>query len=161
LRAGSGRELTGSEVVYGGTTAEMPIRKPGIGRMDSDLVNRALEIIEGLDINDNYENPLGVASLRTIVYQMWKGAAQSSDYHQSILAILERAVLSIELLTAETAEAVREAIVDLSNSVLTASHVETLRSRFIDLDFSSLSLLSQLGDSTEDEVVNDGPEQSK
>lgn len=114
------------------------------GRLDKHLLHRATDIIDSFDSSDRMAYEINLESLRGIVMQLWESATSSTAYHQEILAMLESAVISVDLLSEGQLSALREAISDLESSPLTHVHVDIIRDRFIEEDFSPLALLSEM-----------------
>lgn len=124
------------------TTRSAVVGKPS--SLDGALLHRAREIIENLDLDDAYELTLQLAAFGGIVSDLWESAGRSTNHHQSILAILESALLSSDGLSECQASAFREAIIDLGSDYLSESNVEIIQSRFLEQNFSPLALLSEL-----------------
>jgi len=114
--------------------------------LDRSLLNRAKNIMDGFNHSDIMEVAVNLESLRGIVLQLWESAANASQLHQEILAILESAILSVECPTESQLAAFKEAVTDLGIDILTQAHVNVIRRRFIAEGFGPLALLSEVKD---------------
>lgn len=115
--------------------------------LDKSLLLRARDILESFDANDLVQSSVDLESLRGIVVQLWESAANSTQFHQQILAILESAILTIELPNQEQLSLFREAVIDLGHDVLTQAQVDIIQRQFISKGFSPLALLGDTEDS--------------
>ncbi len=110
-------------------------------RIDREQLENAIEIVEGIDLDVPDDADLAIASLVSIVGQMWSSATHASQEHQELLAILESALLSRtnETLTPGHVRVFREVLLDLRREELTAANVEVVQSQFLDEGFGPLS----------------------
>jgi hypothetical protein len=112
-------------------------------RVDQSLLLRAAELLEGIeDVNDE-DLTLTLEALRCVVFELWISVAEATQFHQSILAIVESFLLSREHLDGGQAAALRGAIKDLNLPLLGEQHVEVIRSQFIDQGHRPLAILSE------------------
>ncbi len=127
-------------------------RENGKGKVNTNLLQRAIEIVNGLDTDDAIAYVVDLEALRGIVLELWSTAATSSTYSQELLATLEGALLSVDLPTPDQVSAFREALRDLRSDVITEAHVDVIRRRFIAAGFSPLGLLTdaQIGNDDDD-----------
>jgi hypothetical protein len=135
-----------------GANAEVPQKvrtplaengKPVSGRLDRSLLERANAIIDSFNAEDVMDSTINMESLRGIVLQLWESAANATQFHQEILAMLESAILSVECLSKSQLSAWREAVIDLGNDILAQAHLDVIRRRFIAEGFTPLALLSE------------------
>lgn len=132
------------------TAAEFRVAewKSDVGKgLNKSLLVRAKEILESFDANNLVESSVDLESLRGIVLQLWESAINSSQFHQQILAILESAILTIELPNQEQLSLFREAVIDLGHDLLTQAQVDIIQRQFISRGFSPLALLGDTEDS--------------
>ena len=113
------------------------------GLIDKTLLDRAFELLDSLDPGDAYETPLHLNSLAGTLMALWESAADCSQLHQDILAILENAVTCMRaddtlVLTESRLRVLREALNDLRQPQLAGAHVEVARSQFIREGFPPL-----------------------
>ena len=119
----------------------------GVSRsLDKTLLKRAQQILECFDCDEELDAAVNMEAMRGIVLELWRSAEASSAAHQDILAILENAILSIDIPTPEQLSVLREAVSDLGNDTLTEANVEVIRKQFINRGFSPLALLTHLPD---------------
>jgi hypothetical protein len=143
------RTLSASEGVKRQTQQNSLMPQTGLsntGQMDSDLLRRAEEIIEGFSTDDPMVCVVDRESLCSVILQLWETASRCSQFHQDILAILENALLSTEKPEAKHLSLFREAINDLRFNVLTQAHVSVIQQRFIADGLSPLALLTEVDD---------------
>ena len=117
-----------------------------VGGLDKSLLGRAQVILESFDWDDAVGVAINMESLRGIILQLWESAANASQFHQDILAVLESAMLSVELPDSHHLSVFREAIRDLESDLLAQAHVDVIRRRFISAGFSPLALLTEIDD---------------
>jgi hypothetical protein len=152
----SARQGKGAEVWVptGETVTEMPMRPTGRGnkrrpKIDQSLLMRAAGLLDGIeDLNDE-DLTLTLEALRCVVFELWISVAEATQFHQSILAIVESFLLSREHLDPGQAIALRGAIKDLNLPLLGEQHVEVIRSQFIDQGLKPLAILSEYNDADE------------
>jgi len=133
------------EKTRGLTRGSVAEPKKVVGRsLDKSLLARAQSIVDSLDLVDVEQATVDFESLRGIIIQLWESAVNASQFHQDILAILESAMLSVDLPGANHLPHFREAIRDLCSDALTGAHVDVIRRRFINAGFSPLVLLGEL-----------------
>jgi hypothetical protein len=121
-----------------------PQRQPVKRGLALGLLKRALGILDGFDSQDVVETQLNMEALRGVVLELWEGAQDASQYHQDILALVEEAILSTDSLEPKQIAALREAMVDLENSILVQPHVDSARRQLIACGFSPLALLGEI-----------------
>ncbi len=121
----------------------------GLGRIDGGLLEAALETLENTDPLDQANLPIRLSTLSGLVYEMWRSAIGSSQYHQQILAAAESATISASragVIGEGQVRALRTALTDLSSRVLTQANVESIGSLLIDEQFSPLAALADRED---------------
>ena len=117
------------------------VPKRNRNQIDQELIEKAIEIVEGIDLDVPDDADLAMASLLSIVGRMWPSATHASEEHQEMLGILESALLggTNEPLTAGHARVFRELLLDLKREELTTANVEVVQSQFLDEGFGPLS----------------------
>jgi hypothetical protein len=115
-----------------------------VGGLDKSLLKRAQIILESFDCDDAVSVAINIESLRGIILQLWESAANASQFHQDILAVLESAMLSVVSPSSHHLSVFREAIRDLNSDLLAQAHVDVIRRRFISAGFSPLALLTEI-----------------
>jgi len=101
-----------------------------------------MEQLESINPEDQFETQLQLVSLSGTTMEMWETAAESSEAHQEVLAILENGVRQVArdgMLSDEQLSAIREALRELPQAVLVRSIVETIRVRFLSAGFGPMA----------------------
>ena len=130
-----------------GAVREGPPAEAGI--LDQVLLGRARDALDSLNLDDPAEMTVQVADLAARLCELWDCACDSSQRHQSVLALAEGAAMSWSLVTEGQVEALRMAIDYLCQDELTDTHVDLLRSRLIDEGYNPFALLGPPGDEHE------------
>jgi len=113
------------------------------GQIDRTILDQAFDLLESLDPRDAYQTPLHLNSIAGALMALWESAADCSQFHQDILAILENAVTCMRAddtlaPTESRLRVLREVLNDLRQPQLAGAHVEVARSQFIREGFPPL-----------------------
>ena len=118
----------------------------GTGRLDADLLCRALEIADEPIAEDDQELLLSVATLGGILCRLWNSAPQASGLHRQILAAVENGVISLKRglpATTNRMQAIRQGLMDLMQPTLTRANVDSVSSRLVDAGFSPMAFIAE------------------
>lgn len=127
----------------------------GGGKLDRNLLNQAIEIIEAIDPIDRVTTDNRLDSLEGLVCELWRSAVSASQYHQLILADAERSIISAARageINGVQISAVRGALKELTSTTLSQANSDSIRSTLIDAGFSPLAIV---GDLELDKLVDD------
>jgi hypothetical protein len=127
-----------------GVIFEPSHRAYGAGKLDPSLLDRASELLDGIENASPEQMSLTIESLRFVACELWHSAEKASQYHQSLLALVEGMLLANECLNANQAATLRGAISDLASNSLNENYLDVVRSRFVDDGYSPLSVLSSM-----------------
>lgn len=123
---------------------QAPVGEDEYQPLDATLLAEASAVVGSLDPEDAFDRPLSLTALSGTVMRLWESAAEGSEVHQDILAVLESAVrsaLDADEATGEQVSAFREALTALSQRRLVRGRAEDIRARFIDAGFGPLAFL--------------------
>lgn len=121
----------------------------GKGNLDLALVDEAIDTVESLDPGEPLTLIVRLGSLCGLLNELWRSAAESSQYHQQILAAAESAAISALRASAVTDSqlaAIRAALKDLTSPILTQANVDSISSLLVDEQFSPLAILGARAD---------------
>jgi hypothetical protein len=116
------------------------------GKVDSNLIGKAKEIVESVDDTDVVQMQLHLTALAGAILDMWESVLDASEVHQDLLAALEngaRQAARAGQVTDAQLSAFREALNDLGQDVLVPANAEVVRSRFVDVGFAPLGFLGE------------------
>src|SRR5690348_6735733 len=119
-------------------------RMRGVGQLDGSLLERAAEILDGIDHVDHQTMILAIESLKYVATELWASAAKASPYHQSILAAVDTLLRSNEGITDAQAVALRGAFKDLGQPKLSEQYVDVVISSLVDVGYNPLAPLSAM-----------------
>lgn len=135
---------TGTTELSGSPMRPLAAAPPRANHVDRALIERATELLDGVEYLDSEELALTLESLRNLVCRLWPSVAAATVYHQSILANIESFLLSQESIDAEQASVLRGAVKDLGLTSIGEQHAEVIRSQFIDHGHKPLALLGNV-----------------
>jgi hypothetical protein len=109
--------------------------------VDRDLLDRASELLVDIENQGRAEWETVLESLKCVANRLWPSVAKSSQYHRSILALIESLLTQISNLESGQASALRGAFSDLRILKLGEAQVNAVRSSFVDAGFRPLAFL--------------------
>jgi hypothetical protein len=117
-----------------------------VGRLERELLGKSIELLDDLEIASTEDASLLIESLRNVCSRLWSSAATASQYHQSILVMVESVVASADPssvpISSRLVSALRGAMKDLANESLNETFVEVVRSQLIDQGLNPMSILT-------------------
>lgn len=116
-------------------------------QIDLGLLKKAMELVESIDPDDQFETQLQLVSLAGTLMETWETAAECSEAHQDVLAILENGIRQAArdgMVTEEQLSATREALRELSQPIVVPSAVDTIRTRFVSTGFGPMAFAEDI-----------------
>ena len=114
------------------------------GYVDPSLLDKARQVIESIEIDDEFDTALYLTALAGGLLEMWETAAISSETHRDILATAEagaRQAARSGSITAAQLSTLREAVSDLAQPILSPENAEFLREQFVREGFGPLGFV--------------------
>lgn len=114
--------------------------------LDSRLLGRAREILEGIDLESPEEIVLCLPAMRGIAVELWRSAIKASREHQDLLALVENALISWDCLDEKRAKSLLGCFRDLSAPLVTEAHLDVARSLLVRCGWNPLGFLGEGAD---------------